>query len=235
MLKRILLVWFLANFVLSGVFALLTGGWYLRLPMVTGMIAEISLVILPNLILPILLLRFAWPVPVENLRSALGWQRNGWRPILVGATAFAVYLGLNILSSNTLGSGIQYSLPGQGGGISGLAGLLFLFFFIALVLITVAGEETMFRGLIQTQVSQHYGVWIGILLTIILFGLRHLPADIFYANVWQATPRMWLARQVDLYLAAVALSLARYFGRSTYASATMHLLLFIFILVLGFF
>jgi membrane protease YdiL (CAAX protease family) len=235
LLKRILLVWFLANFVLAGAFALLTGGWYIRLPILWGMVAEISLIILPNLVFPILLLRFAWPIPVSDMRQALGWQRNNWRPVLVGAAAFSAYLGLSLLSAKFLGPSIPYSLPGQGGGVSGLAGLLLLFAFLVFVVITVAGEETMFRGLIQTQVSQHYGVWIGILLTIILFGLRHLPADIFYANVWQATPRMWLARQVDLYLGAILFGLARYFGRSTYASATMHLLLFIFILVLGFF
>ncbi len=235
MLKRILLAWFVANFVLAGIFAFFTGGWYLRLPMFTGMAAELGLIILPNLILPILLLRFAWPVPVADLRQALGWKKVGWRPFLIGAAAFVVYLALSILASKLLGPGIPYSKPGEGGGIGGLAGLLFLLVFIVFVLITVAGEETMFRGLIQTQVGQHYGVWIGILLTVILFGLRHLPADIFYANLWQATPRMWLARQVDLYLGAVALSLARYFGRSTFASASMHFLIFMFILVSGFF
>ena len=235
MIKRILLAWFGANFVLAGAFALLTGGWYLRLPTSVGMIAELSLIMLPNLFFPILLLRYAWPVPVDNLRQALGWQRIGWRPFLIGGAAFAIYLILSSLSSSLLGSSIPYSLPGEGGGVSGLAGVVLLLYFIVFVIITVTCEETMFRGLIQTQISQKYGVWIGILLTVVLFGLRHLPADIFYAQVWQATPRMWLARQTDLYLAATALGLARYFGRSTYASATMHLMIFIFILIAGFF
>jgi hypothetical protein len=35
-------------------------------------------------------------------------------------------------------------------------------------------------------------------------------------------------------LGAILFSLARYFGRSTYASATMHLLIFMLILVQGF-
>jgi membrane protease YdiL (CAAX protease family) len=137
-------------------------------------------------------------------------------------------------ASRVLGPGIPYNLPGQGGSISGLAGLLVLLYFIVFVVITVVGEETMFRGLIQIQTSQYYGVWAGVLLTIVLFGLQHLPADLFYSQIWNATPRMWLARQVDLYLCAIQFSLARYFGRSNYASATMHLLLFILILVSGF-
>jgi membrane protease YdiL (CAAX protease family) len=234
-LKRLLLVWLAANFILAGVFALLTGGWYLRLPVLTGMAAELGLIMLPNLIFPILLLRYAWPTPVSSIREALGWQWNGWRAILSGAAAFIVYLILSTLLGRILGSGIPYSLPGEGGAINGLAGLLALLGYLVFVAVAVAGEETMFRGLIQTQASQHYGLWAGILLTVILFGLRHLPADIFYAHVWNATPRMWLARQVDLYLGAVFLSLARYFGHSSYASAIMHLSIFLYILGSGFF
>ncbi len=234
MLKRILLVWFAANFALAGLFAILTGGWYLRLPVGVRMITELGLIIVPNLLIPILLLRYGWPAPVSNLRQALGWEWKGYRPIFIGIIAFIIYLILSISSSHILGPSIPYNLPGEGGSISSLAGLLALLLFIVFVAITVVGEETMFRGLIQTQTSQHYGFWVGVLLTVVQFGLRHLPADLFYAQVWNATPRMWLARQVDLYLGAILFSWARHFGRSTYASATMHLLLFIFILVIGF-
>ena len=189
---------------------------------------------LPNLLFPILLLRYGWPTPVKDIQTALGWRWKGWRPIFVGAIAFIVYVLLSAFLSPILGPGISYSLPGQAGPLTGLAGLLALLFYIIFVVVTVVSEETMFRGLIQTQVSQRYAIWAGILLTILLFGLRHLPADIFYAQVWRATPHMWLARECDLYLGAVLLSLARFFGRSTVASATMHFLLFIFILAQGF-
>jgi membrane protease YdiL (CAAX protease family) len=234
MLKRILLIWLVANFLIAGIFALLTGGWYLRLPTFTGMAAELGLILLPNMILPILLLRYAWPVPISSLQQALGWKWMGWRPILIGALAFMIYISLSSALLHFLGSSIPYNLPGGSGPIAGLAGLLALLLYLVFVVITVAGEETMFRGLIQTQVSQQYTAWCAILLTVVLFGLRHLPADFFYANVWSATPRMWLAREADLYLCAVLLSLARYFGRSTFASATMHALIFLSILVQGF-
>lgn len=84
----------------------------------------------------------------------------------------------------------------------------------------------MFRGWIQTQAGQRYGMWAGLLLSAVLFGLRHLPADLFYAGVWQATPRMWLSRLLQLYLGAVLFGLVRHFGKSTYASAIMHGLMF---------
>jgi hypothetical protein len=53
MLKRILLVWFVANFLVVGAAALLTGGWYLRWPALVRMVAELGLIILPNLLIPI--------------------------------------------------------------------------------------------------------------------------------------------------------------------------------------
>ena len=162
MLKRILLVWLIANFLIAGVAALLTGGWYLRLPTFVRIVAELGLIILPNLLFPILLLRYAWPIPIGGFRKELGWQWSGWHLILVGIIAFVIYLLLSIPLSNILGPSIPYSQPGEGGPITGLAGLLALFLFVLFVVVTVIGEETMFRGLIQTQVSEHSGVWAGI-------------------------------------------------------------------------
>jgi membrane protease YdiL (CAAX protease family) len=85
----------------------------------------------------------------------------------------------------------------------------------------------MFRGWTQTQIGKRYGAWVGIVVGILLFGLRHLPADLFFARIWQATPQMWLSRQLQLYLVALGLGLARHFGKSTYASAIMHGLVFV--------
>lgn len=235
MIKRILLAWFCANFLFAGIFALLSGGWYLRLPTYIGVGAEVGLIVLPNLLLPPLLLCYAWPEKIERLSLALGWTRNGWRSILAGVSAFGIYLLLSTLLSNWLGPDIYYNKPGQGGSISGWLGLLVLVGYILFALFTVAGEETMFRGLIQTQVSHRYGAWAGILLAMLLFGLRHLPADIFYAQLSNATAGMWLSRVAELYLGAGLFGLARHFGRSTCASATMHFLIFIEILVQGFF
>jgi type IV secretory pathway VirB6-like protein len=58
MLKRILLVRFTANFALAGLFALFSGGWYLRLPVFVGMMVELGPIIVPNLLFPILLMRY---------------------------------------------------------------------------------------------------------------------------------------------------------------------------------
>jgi membrane protease YdiL (CAAX protease family) len=231
MLKRIFLVWLVANLLIVGVVSWLAGGWYLGWHPIVAMLAELGLIMLPNLLLPLLVLRHWWPPePVHSIREALGWSWNGWRSIIVGIAAFALAFVLSEAISRGIGESIPYALPGSEGAMGPiedpvlLLGLLLLL--TAVVGITVAGEETLFRGLIQTQVSVQHGPWVGLLLSALLFGLRHLPADIFYARAWHATPQMWVTRQLQLYSFALILGLARRYGRSTYAPAIAHALMY---------
>jgi membrane protease YdiL (CAAX protease family) len=243
MLKRIILIWTIANFGVVGLVSFIAGQWYLgwQVSSIAIMWVEIGLIILPNLILPIVALRCGWFTSQSDTKTELGWQWNGWPSILIGIIAFVVmYLAVGIVV-NLFGESIPYNLPESSGKNSGIqingavdllrvSGLLItLLIFVAL---TVVGEENMFRGLIQTQVGKQYGIWIGVLVGALLFGLRHLPNDIYYAQIWQATPKMWISRQVQLYLGAVILGLARYFGKSTYSSAITHGL-FLFVALFG--
>jgi membrane protease YdiL (CAAX protease family) len=240
MLKRVIIVWAVANFGIVGLASLVAGKWYIawRLPTTIGTLVEVGLIMIPNLLLPIFALRFWWPEPVPSLRYALAWRWNGWRSIAIGLLFFVLLYILEKTASLFIGESIPYNLPGSssGGGITirtpadMLLILGLLLDLLVFELLTVAGEETMFRGWIQTQVGKRYGVWLGLLLTALLFGLRHLPNDWFYAQVWHATPRMWLSRQVQLYLGAVCFGLARYFGKSTFASAITHGLYLIVVL-----
>ena len=236
MLIRVVIVWAVANFGLVGLAAWLAGGWYLGWPVtpVVGALAELGLIMLPNLLLPMLVLRYWWPEPVTSIRAALGWRGSGRRSLLAGLLAFLAFYLLLKAEVAWLGGSIPYNLPGaatEGIAIRSLADvgavLGILLALAGFVTLTVAGEETMFRGLVQTQVGRRYGPWAGLLLGALLFGLRHLPADLFYAQVWQASAPMWLSRQVQLYSLALGLGLARHFGKSLYASATMHGLVFV--------
>ncbi|RPJ23039.1 MAG: CPBP family intramembrane metalloprotease [Chloroflexi bacterium] len=233
MFKRTIIIWAIANFAVVGLVSLMAGEWYIgwHVSSLTAMYVELGLIILPNLILSIAALRYGSFATQSNTKSELGWQWNGWQSILVGIVAFVfMYLAVRIVAG-FLGESIPYNMPevsGENNGIQinnasdllKIAGILIsLLIFVAL---TVIGEESMFRGLIQTQIGKHYGAWIGVLIGAVLFGLRHLPNDIYYAQVWQATPGMWISRQVQLYLGAVILGLSRYFGKSTYSSAITH-------------
>lgn len=224
MLKRILLIWFTANFILVGIASGLAGSWYLGWPRLPGLLAELGLIMLPNLLLPFFILRRVWPAPVPDPQRALGWRWNGWRSIAIGAAAFAGILILEKLINLWVGESIPYEVPGkpplEANNLPAMLALLFGL--LVFIFLTVAGEETMFRGLIQTQIGDGFSPWTGLLLAAVLFGLRHLPADLFYASVWKETPQMWLSRQLQLYSAALLLGLARHFGRSTYAPAITH-------------
>lgn len=233
MLKRILIIWAIANFAIVGLVSWLVGGWYIGWrvsPIVSGL-AELGLIMVPNLILPVLVLRYWWPEPVDSIGHALGWRWNGWRSLASGILAFVCFYVLVKAVVWLVGNSIPYNLPGAAGGgipierpVDVLKVLGLLLGALAFAIITVVGEETMFRGWTQTQIGKRYGVWMGLLAGAVLFGVRHLPADLFYARIWQATPQMWLSRQLQLYLVALCLGSARHFGKSTYASAIMHAL-----------
>jgi membrane protease YdiL (CAAX protease family) len=231
MLRRILMVWFVANFILVGAVSWATGSWYLQWPIFAGIVAELGLIMIPNFLLSVALLKFWWTEPVSSLRSALGWTWNGWRSITVGIGAFIISLALSGLITGLFGDSIPYQLPGREGTVGPVENFFLLLgllmFLLAVVVITVVSEETLFRGLIQTQVGIKYGPWLGFVLAVLLFGLRHLPADLFYAHAWHTTPQMWLSRQLQLYSFAIVLGLARRYGRSTYAPAIAHAMMYV--------
>ena len=233
MLKRIILIWAIANFVVVGLVSLMAGKWYIgwRVAPIAAMWLELGVIILPNLVLSIAAIRFGWLTNQTHVHTELGWQWNGWQSFVVGILAFVVmYLTVSFVS-NLIGASIPYNLPETSHANNGVqinspadawkaSGILVSL--LIFVVVTVIGEESMFRGLIQTQLGKQYGIWVGVLVGALLFGLRHLPNDLYYAQIWQAPPKMWLSRQVQLYSGAVILGLARYFGKSTFSSAIAH-------------
>jgi hypothetical protein len=91
---RLFLTWLAANFLLVGTASWWAGGWYLgwETSPAVRMLVELGM-ILPNLILPVAVLRSWWPEPIHNLRQAMGWVWNGWRSIIVGLGAFLLAIG----------------------------------------------------------------------------------------------------------------------------------------------
>jgi membrane protease YdiL (CAAX protease family) len=223
----LLAVWFSANFLIPGLISLLEGTWYLGWESQTfSLLAELGSIQLPNLLLPIFLLYHSRP-QTEKPKDILGWRWTGWRAIGFGSTAFLLILVLSTATNLLAGPPIPYNLPGRNPisahSLTGILGLITLL--LIYMGLTSVGEETMFRGLLQGQLSRRFGAVPGILGAALLFGLRHLPADIFYAHAWSATPGMWVSRELQLYGAGLLLGLARHFGRSTYASWIAHVLL----------
>jgi membrane protease YdiL (CAAX protease family) len=230
MFKRVLLAYFVANFAIIGLIMWLRGGWYAGWTQdpLTGMLVQLTLVMLPNLLFPFILLRYEKPNKCLSSCNFLGWRWPGRRALFAGGAGFALFVALSTLTSRWIGTPIPYQVP----GVEPLSAdtlqqvVLLLVVLLLFVGLTVAAEETMFRGLIQPRFTTHFGVAIGILITALLFGLRHLPDDIFYARLWGADFHMWISREIQLYGGAILFSIVRHFGRSTYASAIMHVLVF---------
>lgn len=162
MVKRIFVVWLVANFVTVGLASAIARQWYIgwAISPLAKMGFELVLLMLPNLILPIIVLKYCWGEPVSSINSELGWIWNRGRSVLTGTFMFVILFGAIRLTNNWIGKGIPYNLPGTSKTISAqnpLAVVGLLLSILWFVVITVVGEETMFRGLVQTQIGKRYG------------------------------------------------------------------------------
>lgn len=94
-----------------------------------------------------------------------------------------------------------------------LAGLVLLW------MAAVAGEETMFRGWMQTQLAAHGPASLAILLPALLFGLRHLPLDLYEGHAGVAG---WTARLLELSGLALLMGLLRWRSASVAPGVILH-------------
>ncbi len=81
---------------------------------------------------------------------------------------------------------------------------LLLLWGLSNLLITCVLEEAFFRGIIQRQLVARWGMWIGVLVASLIFGIAHLGggwlfvmlatvAGVFYGLAYARSGRLWLA------------------------------------------
>jgi membrane protease YdiL (CAAX protease family) len=161
-------MWLCANFIPHLIIVLATGKVYYQLAPFWQFVAEGSIMLL-NLVLPLIALRYSSHQKAHILQS-LGWRWGGWRTIRIGLLGFVAFMITAIgtqLIAQPISSPPQRLTPQE-----------LILTLILLLGLTAAAEETMFRGYIQTALTQEYGTWIGIGGAALLFGLRHLPMDL---------------------------------------------------------
>jgi membrane protease YdiL (CAAX protease family) len=222
-IASILAVWFCANFIPHLIVFLATGKVYYQLAPLWQIVAESSIMSL-NLLLPLIALRYSSHQEGYILQS-LGWRWGRWRTIWIGLLGFVAFM---IAAIGTQLIGQPISSPPQR-----LTSQELILMLILLLGLTAAAEETMFRGYIQTTLTQEYGTWIGIGGAALLFGLRHLPMDLYNGLVQHAAPTAWISRLLQLYIGALLFGMVRYRAKSTWASWVMHESVLILIVVLG--
>jgi membrane protease YdiL (CAAX protease family) len=209
----LLLVWFAANFIPHLVVFLASGKIYYQLSPAIGLATETTLMLL-NLLLPLVIIRYISPIK-SSLRE-VGWQWNGWKTILWGLTGFVASIVIMIVVQILFGAQFNESVNWQ------LNLLERIWTFLLLLGITAFGEEMMFRGYIQTTLTEKYGVWVGIGVTALLFGLRHMPMDLYFGISQQASFSAWMSRLIQLYAGAVVFGIVRYRAKSVWASWIVH-------------
>lgn len=217
--------WLIANFIPHLVVFLATGKIYYQLSTVWMIVAEGSIMFL-NLLLPVFALRYIFKQTGDML-SNLGWQWKGWRTVWVGFFGILVLLIIAIGTQQLIGDPVSTS--GQSFASFGELAMAM----VLLLVLTAVAEETMFRGWIQTTLTQDYGVWLGIGIAALLFGLRHLPMDLYGGFSQQAPPSAWISRMLQLYVGAVVFGLVRHRAKSTWASWVMHEGFLVLIVFLG--
>ncbi|HEX6384501.1 MAG TPA: type II CAAX endopeptidase family protein [Anaerolineae bacterium] len=209
----ICLLWAIANFGPYLLVYLLTGQpFYQALPVVIGGTVEVALLAL-NLGLPLWWLRrrgIPW-------REGLAWRWHGRRSWLWGMGGLAVVLvwcwllaRLLPLPETGAAEGQGYPLPQA---LLGLAGLM------VLGLAAIIGEEAMFRGWMQTQLEAQGRIWLSVLLPALLFGLRHLPLDLYEGHAGLAA---WAVRLLELYGLALVLGFIRWRSGSIAPAVILH-------------
>lgn len=230
---RVLLIlfftWLVANGLTHVMVLAMTGGIYYQLPLLALLGAEASISFL-NFFLPILAIRYLLKEPF-SFAGSFGWRWTGWKvPVLAffGFVAFILLsMGSNWLFANKI---IPYSAPGMSGPVSRMDYLIEM---LILLIFPALGEETMFRGFLQTRLTAIYGTIAGILVPAVLFAIRHHPSDIYFGIINHVPPAGWANRAVQLYLGAIIFGLVRYFAHSTWASWLLHMMIISLIIIGG--
>ena len=143
-----------------------------------------------------------------------------------GVLGVSLFLAVTLLVVKVVGSP---SFP-YGQGIAPLT-LPLALLLVALWLVTALGEEIMFRGYMQTGLTERYGLAVGLLLPALLWGMRHHPADLYWG--WGAPMAQWVSRLGQLYLGALIFGLMRHWSKSTIATWIAHLLLWLAVIIIN--
>ncbi len=213
--------WLAANFLTHILVFLSTGKIYYQLSPTNSLLMESSIAFL-NLIIPILALKYI--LKEKGLVSYLGWRWKNSQVLLGGTIAFLASWGLMAL----VGQALSWKIISYDTGQQYSRGNL-IFMAIYLLVLIPAGEETMHRGFLQRGFTDAYGGTLGVLIPALLFGLRHLPSDIYFGWLHHSPPAAYINRFFQLYVGAIIWGLARHYTRSTWASWIPHVLYIIII------
>lgn len=227
---QLIIIWLTANFLPHIVIYLLTGKLYFALEPVTGFIVELALMAL-NLTLPIVAITLLPPKRAKPLGSSLAWNWKGWSNVGWGIIGLLAILATFEIVNRFVGTPPFAYGGGLGRPLTFPQDSPLLLLLLTLWLVTTLGEEIMFRGYLQTSLSEIYGALSGLMGAALLFALRHLPADLFWGS--GASWQQWTSRILQLGLSALILGWLRQRTNSTITTWITHLCLWIAVIVIN--
>lgn len=124
-------------------------------------------------VIPVVFIRLFHREPLSRFGVTLG--RTPLRHIVVGTSTALIWLFLTYLASALI-FGLQVISLTTWAEMRGFA---WLFEFAHLLTLNSIGEEIESRGYLQTVFSRATGTWRGILISAALFGISHIPINIF--------------------------------------------------------
>jgi len=226
MLAPMLLLWLIANFGPQAIVYLLTGKYYLALSPISSLLTELAIMAL-NLALPVVAIVLARRRS-SSLGRALAWHWNGWSTLAWGLLGLGLVLASFPIVNRLVGS-TPFSYGGGFGPLRLPQDWPLLLLLLALWLVSTLGEEVMFRGYLQTGLSERHGALVGSLGAALLFCLRHTPADLYWG--WGAPAAQWASRLLQLAAGALIFGWIRYRSQSAVATWITHLLLWLLVVV----
>lgn len=222
----LLSAWLVANALPHLVVALAYRKIYYQLSPPAMLATEASLNLL-NFFIPILVVRFYFREPVAK---STRWNWSGLKVLGWGVVGFGSSFGVSLLLNRLTGNQtIQYAPVGSRSFSQHEMQAMALM----LLFLPAAGEEMMFRGMLQSYITRLSGRWAGICIAAVLFAVRHHPSDIYFGLLNHASLGAWINRFVGLYLVAFIFCFVRDRARSTWASWISHMLLIGLIIVVG--
>lgn len=132
-------------------------------------------------VIPVIFIRLFHREPLSRFGVALG--RTPLRHIVIGASTALIWLVLSYLASALI-FGLQVISLTTWAEMQGWA---WLFEFAHLLTLNSIGEEIESRGYLQTVFSRATGIRRGILISAVLFGVSHIPINIFVYHSNAAT------------------------------------------------
>jgi membrane protease YdiL (CAAX protease family) len=146
----------------------------------TSAVVEVALKV-SLVVIPVIFIRLFHREPLSRFGVTLG--RTPLRHVVIGALTALIWLVLSYMASALI-FGLEVISPRTWAEMQGFA---WLFGFVHLLTLNSIGEEIESRGYLQTVFSRATGWRGGIIISATLFGVSHIPINLFIYHSNAAT------------------------------------------------